>query len=269
MLPQHLFASDGVHPTPLTNLLSLPQKVLFRYLSKIKKQREGCWEWTGALNPEGYGILTYVAISPYPIRAHRLSYELSVGPIPDNMHVHHVCENRRCVNPAHLMAVDAREHIVNLTPGSASYKASRVTHCPHGHEYTPENTWVVNGKRDCRECNRINCTERYRKWREANPIEEQTHCKNGHPLSGDNLYLFTSNGYQVRGCKLCRHEATRRWRREQAAQRPPTQPKPERTHCLKGHELTPDNVMLKRNSKCCRICARLAERKRYWAAHPS
>jgi hypothetical protein len=200
MLPQHLFASDGVHPTPLTNLLSLPQKVLFRYLSKIKKQREGCWEWTGALNPEGYGILTYVAISPYPIRAHRLSYELSVGPIPDNMHVHHVCENRRCVNPAHLMAVDAREHIVNLTPGSASYKASRVTHCPHGHEYTPENTWI-DGKRDwpasassairtcCRNASR--CIAKSIRFQNQRPSASK-----GHPLDGDNLYL-KADGYQA------------------------------------------------------------------------
>ncbi|QKW95381.1 hypothetical protein [Ralstonia phage RPZH6] len=58
----------------------------------------GCWNWTGALSA-GYGILAR-GWKKSPYKAHRLAYELFVGPIPDGHVVRHACDNPRCINPA-------------------------------------------------------------------------------------------------------------------------------------------------------------------------
>lgn len=124
---------------------------------------DDCWPWLGAVDKEsGYG---QVRRNYRLYRAHRFSYELHHGPIPDGHVIDHTCHNnsgctdvpcahRRCVNPRHLEAVTQS---LNTGRGRSGSHNSGKTHCPHGHPYSPENTLPQhNGRgRRCRECCRL------------------------------------------------------------------------------------------------------------------
>jgi hypothetical protein len=75
--------------------------VVDRFWAKVQKSAEpdGCWIWTASRTSHGYGK---IGVNGRLAAAHRLSFELSKGPIPAGMQVDHVCFNRGCVNPAHL-----------------------------------------------------------------------------------------------------------------------------------------------------------------------
>ena len=70
-------------------------------------QSSGCWEWNGQVGHNGYGLLT---VRGKPWRAHRYSYFLKYGSIPDGMMILHSCDNRRCVNPEHLRIGTAKDN---------------------------------------------------------------------------------------------------------------------------------------------------------------
>ena len=60
---------------------------------------DSCWEWTGGTNTSGYGTFNLNRIKHL---VHRLAYELIIGLIPKGLVIHHICRNKKCVNPNHL-----------------------------------------------------------------------------------------------------------------------------------------------------------------------
>ena len=75
--------------------------------ARTKLTENGCLEWVGKTNRDGYGILRR---GGREVRAHRFSWESSVGPIPDGMLLDHVCSNRKCVNVLHLRVVTNKQN---------------------------------------------------------------------------------------------------------------------------------------------------------------
>lgn len=118
-----------------------------RFWEKVDRSGE-CWLWTAAKDGHGYGQMT---VDYRRVKAHRLAYELVIGPIPSGLPLDHLCRRPDCVNPAHLEPV---AHAENVRRGAAGLKAAlraiQQTHCKHGHEFTPENTRL--DKRGCRVC---------------------------------------------------------------------------------------------------------------------
>lgn len=120
--------------------------VMDRLGQQVVALESPCWLWLGALLPNGYGVISRGSGDTRNAYVHRLSYEAKFGPIPEELEIHHICENRRCVNPDHLRAVTHAENVALSEP-------ARRTHCPRNHEYTPENTIRTrSGKRQCRQC---------------------------------------------------------------------------------------------------------------------
>lgn len=111
-----------------------------------------CWYWLGSVTRDGYGRVTW---NRRQRQAHRFVYEVLVGPPPEGLEADHLCRTRSCVNPDHLEFVP---HDVNTRRGFHNGKrlSDRPTHCPQGHEYTPENTYVKpNGWWHCKKCNAL------------------------------------------------------------------------------------------------------------------
>ena len=75
----------------------------------LEDPSSGCWLWQGALNKKnGYGL---VQIEGRQHVAHRAMYEQYFGPIPKGLESHHVCFNKHCCNPAHILLVTKAEHL--------------------------------------------------------------------------------------------------------------------------------------------------------------
>lgn len=107
-----------------------------------------CWLWTGALDRHGYAA---IKVDKRRHLAHRLAYELFVGPIPNGLVIDHTCRVRHCVNPDHLEPVTNRENLLRGEGFAA--KNTAKTHCPQRHPYDDANTIIRRGgRRRCRTC---------------------------------------------------------------------------------------------------------------------
>lgn len=152
-----------------TNKLGAPiyaVPLAVRLVLQSRETENGCIEWTGGTNKKGYGRLV---VDGWTQSVHRVAYETYVGPIPEGHEIDHTCKNRRCINPAHLEAVT---HHVNVLRGDIGGWQRRRTHCPKGHAYDTENTYITpTGARACRACSRKRDIER-RARQKAKPLAD-------------------------------------------------------------------------------------------------
>jgi len=80
----------------------------FNYVDKT----DSCWIWTGGKRRRGYGMFN--AGNGRNISAHRYSYEIHNGEIPDGMCILHKCDRPECVNPAHLFAGTLSDNMLDM-----------------------------------------------------------------------------------------------------------------------------------------------------------
>jgi hypothetical protein len=136
-----------------------------RFWAKVQRgDDDACWMWTAARNKDGYGVLAVGGRGEGNVLAHRYSYVLAHGLIPDGLVLDHLCRDPACVNPAHLEAVTNRENILRGMSREVLIHRSGV--CGRGHERTPENTyWMRDGRPQCRACKRERERRYYREGR--------------------------------------------------------------------------------------------------------
>jgi hypothetical protein len=113
-----------------------------------------CWEWMGRIERTGYGRLRF---NSEMYSAHRAAWVLENGAIPDGIMVMHRCDNRKCVRPDHLFLGTHADNMKDMTDKGRQAKGidhpnKLKTHCPRGHEYTPENTYSYGNRRVCKTC---------------------------------------------------------------------------------------------------------------------
>jgi hypothetical protein len=153
----------------------IPRKTPQQFYDARVVRGDGCWGWTGKTDGFGYGVVQLGRGEPRS-GAHRVSWRLHCGPIPDGLHVLHRCDNPPCTRPDHLFLGTALD---NQRDASAKGRLSVAgkgwlglrTHCPRGHAFDEANTKVHNGVRLCRKCRAENQRD-YKRRKGAEPV----HC---------------------------------------------------------------------------------------------
>lgn len=133
----------------------MDERTSARFWARVDKNGPGgCWLWTGAMK-NGYGSARVAGRTQV---AHRLTWELAQGPIPEGMHIDHLCRVRACVNPDHLEPVTVAENNRRMVRDVYA----NATHCKRGHLWTENASIHPRGYRYCLACHRDREAERRR-----------------------------------------------------------------------------------------------------------
>jgi hypothetical protein len=131
----------------MSSFSKLPERIQ----AKIRVTDE-CWEWLAVRHPDGYGKVWFEGRLQY---AHRVTYQILVGEIPDGLVTDHLCRNRGCVRPDHIEPVTQRTNLLRGDTFMAAYAAKDT--CPRGHVYDV----ISHRDRRCSVCSRDSARARY------------------------------------------------------------------------------------------------------------
>jgi hypothetical protein len=159
------------HGSPVPTPATRHAAALRRFHSSYKVADNGCWLWTKGLNSNGYGRFQ---TSEQRVPAHRWAYTTFVGLVPTDLDIDHLCHN---ADPS--------------CPGGECVHRGCVN--PDHLEPATRQVNLLRGKTIV-----------------ADQVR-RTHCPQGHPLSGDNLYVW----HRMRHCRVCRLENWRAWKARQ------------------------------------------------------
>ncbi len=151
-----------------SKIISLTRADVLNFVMKTKfADKIDCWEFLGRRHTRGYRDLLIGGKKYY---AHRVSYQLFVGDLKENLEIDHLCRNRVCVNPYHLEQVTSK--VNTLRGNSIEAKNARKTHCKRGHEFSRENTFTQRNQRGrrCRTCARGAWKRYKRRMRKSAPL---------------------------------------------------------------------------------------------------
>ena len=141
--------------------LILTTRDIDRFWGQVAFRQWGCWEWRGALAKKGYAHFWLVNS---PRIGHRISYQITRGPIPDGLTIAHLCRNKKCVNPSHLEVATIRKSV--LRGFGVTAMNARKRYCLRGHPLFGPNLYTYpNGGRSCRTCKKASMQKFLNKWR--------------------------------------------------------------------------------------------------------
>lgn len=126
------FASVHLIGRDVPDEIALPL-ILERIMSRRHFAESGCHEYTGYIDPYGYGDIMF---KTHNWKVHRLLWVCLHGPIPEwpEAVILHSCDNRKCINPAHLSLGTQKENIIDGVHKGRQFHRAK-THCPKGHAY--------------------------------------------------------------------------------------------------------------------------------------
>lgn len=141
------------------------ERTIARFWSYVDKTST-CWVWTGWHNGRYPGF----SIGRVKVYAHRFSYELANGSIPDGLTIDHLCRNKMCVNPAHLEAVTNQQNVLRGDSPKVMSQRRRPDQQLCG---TGRHPWVPGAKR-CAAC-KLEANRASRARRKVRPDSVGTH----------------------------------------------------------------------------------------------